>query len=691
MLKYLKNRAKSRLPMLGVSHYISRRMWVAKILVADDNSNIQRMVGLALKDQGIDVVAVGNGEAAVRKISEIRPDLVLADVFMPVRNGYEVCQYVKEDPSLKHIPVILLVGAFDPLDEQEAQRVGADGVLKKPFVPPDPLIVMVKSALQRAGVSLGQADGGREKKIPATAPRKSADVLSFTPAPAFPVAAPPTQPPGSPLGGLSFSRTSTPEPIVVGDDSFVNSPTAPEPVKFDAAEQTMAFGELLGPTTAEATEFTSSYETQKTTSEWPEVDEPNEVVEEEEEEEEVSKEAKPSWRREENPNSSRGDDESGPVRDWRDLPTLPTIGRKSARETWGETGDKGGFITAAEVPADMGGFVTEIGTLESESLNAKTEDTNTAKNLVEEPSQTAFLEQRETFSGDEGAIGLAEESEFLSGPASVRFANHDEFVGQRIGEVANEVISEPLPEIAHLEEVARQDEVERQEEAARLQEIVRREAIAREEEAARQEELARQEAIAREEEAARQEELARREEAARQEEAAREEELARQEEFARLEETARQERIAREEENERQEEITRQSAKQAEPNPVNSWFSSPASPWDSDPKTSNPWAAALESAKTATTDAVENARTTNSPDSSNGSGNVSSDALAAVISDLSAAEVASTHPTATQTEVDEMVAKVLSKLSPEVMQAVTRELLKPVIASLVQDELKSKK
>src|SRR5881394_3230847 len=123
---------------------------VVKILVADDNSNIQKMVGLALKDHGIDVVAVGNGEAAVRKISDIRPDLVLADVFMPVRNGYEVCQYVKSDPSLAHIPVILLVGAFDPLDEQEAQRVGADGVLKKPFVPPDPLISMVKSALMRA-------------------------------------------------------------------------------------------------------------------------------------------------------------------------------------------------------------------------------------------------------------------------------------------------------------------------------------------------------------------------------------------------------------------------------------------------------------------------------------------------------------------------------------------------------------
>src|ERR1700694_517785 len=124
-----------------------------KILGADDNSNIQKMVGVALKDQGIDVVAVGNGEAAVRKISDLRPDLVLADVFMPVRNGYEVCKYVKSDSALAHIPVILLVGAFDPLDEQEAQRVGADGVLKKTFVTPDPLIAMVKSALLRAGVS----------------------------------------------------------------------------------------------------------------------------------------------------------------------------------------------------------------------------------------------------------------------------------------------------------------------------------------------------------------------------------------------------------------------------------------------------------------------------------------------------------------------------------------------------------
>jgi CheY-like chemotaxis protein len=122
---------------------------VPRILVADDNTNIQKMVVLAFEERGVDVITVGNGEAAVRRIPDANPDLILADVFMPVRNGYEVCEFVKKDTRFAHVPVILLVGAFDPLDEKEARRVGADGVLKKPFVPPDPLIAMVMSALEK--------------------------------------------------------------------------------------------------------------------------------------------------------------------------------------------------------------------------------------------------------------------------------------------------------------------------------------------------------------------------------------------------------------------------------------------------------------------------------------------------------------------------------------------------------------
>jgi len=205
---------------------------VPKILVADDNSNIQKMVGLALKDQGIDVVAVGNGEAAVRKISDLRPDLVLADVFMPVRNGYEVCQYVKMDPSLAHIPVILLVGAFDPLDEQEAQRVGADGVLKKPFVPPDPLISMVKSALLRAGVASGT---GNSAKTPEPEALKASDLLTPSAATVPSMASIPV-------------HTASHEPVIAALDqeSFVDEvPERPEPIRIDSGSQTVAFGNLL--------------------------------------------------------------------------------------------------------------------------------------------------------------------------------------------------------------------------------------------------------------------------------------------------------------------------------------------------------------------------------------------------------------------------------------------------------------
>ena len=130
------------------------------ILVADDNSNIQKMVGIALKEHGITVVAVGNGEAAVRKMAESLPDLILADIFMPVRNGYEVCEYVKKDDRFAHIPVVLLVGAFDPLDEKEVERVHADGVLKKPFVPPDPLIELVKSLLGKTAEAAAAVAAG---------------------------------------------------------------------------------------------------------------------------------------------------------------------------------------------------------------------------------------------------------------------------------------------------------------------------------------------------------------------------------------------------------------------------------------------------------------------------------------------------------------------------------------------------
>lgn len=104
-----------------------------KILLADDSITIQKVVNLTFTDEGINVVTVGNGELALRKLGEDAFDLVLADIFMPGRNGYEVCEYVKTSPQFADIPVLLLVGAFEPFDKSEAARVRADGHLTKPF------------------------------------------------------------------------------------------------------------------------------------------------------------------------------------------------------------------------------------------------------------------------------------------------------------------------------------------------------------------------------------------------------------------------------------------------------------------------------------------------------------------------------------------------------------------------------
>jgi CheY-like chemotaxis protein len=104
-----------------------------KLLLADDSITIQKVVDLTFADEGVSVLCVGNGREAIERLEEFAPDVVLADVFMPEMNGYQVCEYIKHHDKLKHIPVMLLVGSFEPFDEEEARRVGANDTLTKPF------------------------------------------------------------------------------------------------------------------------------------------------------------------------------------------------------------------------------------------------------------------------------------------------------------------------------------------------------------------------------------------------------------------------------------------------------------------------------------------------------------------------------------------------------------------------------
>lgn len=102
-----------------------------KLLLADDSITIQKVVNLTFADEGIEVITVGDGDSAMEKMAETAPDLVMADVNMPGLNGYELCEKIRQ--SDKKTPVILLVGSFEPFDEEKARSVGADDFLTKPF------------------------------------------------------------------------------------------------------------------------------------------------------------------------------------------------------------------------------------------------------------------------------------------------------------------------------------------------------------------------------------------------------------------------------------------------------------------------------------------------------------------------------------------------------------------------------
>jgi CheY-like chemotaxis protein len=128
------------------------------LLLADDSLTIQRVIELTFADEDIDVVAVGDGDQAIARIDSDPPDIVLVDAGMPGRSGYEVAQHIKSAPGLEHIPVLLLTGAFEPVDQQKAADAGCDGILAKPFEPAQ-VIARVKELLARPSHEARQPPG----------------------------------------------------------------------------------------------------------------------------------------------------------------------------------------------------------------------------------------------------------------------------------------------------------------------------------------------------------------------------------------------------------------------------------------------------------------------------------------------------------------------------------------------------
>jgi CheY-like chemotaxis protein len=535
---------------------------VAKILVADDNSNIQKMVGLALKDHGIEVIAVGNGEAAVRKISDIHPDLVLADVFMPVRNGYEVCQYVKGDAALAHIPVILLVGAFDPLDEQEAQRVGADGVLKKPFVPPDPLISMVKSALVRAGVAHAGFTPARPAveapvETPVESPRGSSPVQATVPKPALP----------------EFET-----------ESFVDeTPVGPAMVNFEPGKQPVAFGSLLETAGAggleEASEVTAV----------PALERDWRTEEVEEEAEEENADTKPSWRRD-----ADMDDvpERAPASDsgWREKENEEVRSRGTRQGSWAPTREKEDLTEAVPVEATANSAISDFRNIPSAPFSGE----------AWAAAIDAGTQNKVAVAEEEHPTPHASELEALVGQAAEPAAQGHSFLSEA------EVAPEPPP-------------------VTQAQEV-------------------------------------------------------------------------RAEQTQAQEAPTVATASEPEKSSVTpSWFSTPPSPWDAEAqkatRLASTWDATVvpvvrdivaEQSAAVTVPAIRSFEHSAAPDEIEV---VSGAGTNAVIPEaVETAREASSQGSA-DVDVDAIVAKVLARMSPDKLQEVTRDLLKPVIEAIVREEL----
>lgn len=181
------------------------------LLLADDSITIQKVVGIIFANEDYELVVVDNGITALEKAKESRPDVMLVDALMPGKNGYEVCEEVRRDPALRDVPLLLLVGAFEPFDEERARNSGADAHITKPFESQS-LIDRVKELTE-----LGRS---RMSSAPVAAPVEQPAYVAETP-PEPPVALPETfEMPIEPV-------PTPPEPIEATLEPEISQPSEP--------------------------------------------------------------------------------------------------------------------------------------------------------------------------------------------------------------------------------------------------------------------------------------------------------------------------------------------------------------------------------------------------------------------------------------------------------------------------------
>ncbi len=149
-----------------------------KILVADDSITIQTVFRMTLSKEDYDLTIVGDGKEALEKAQQIHPDLIIVDANMPEKTGYEICEAIKRDPVLKDIPVLILAGALEGIDEKTFIRVGGDGYLLKPFETKE-LFAKVRELLEkkeRGVIAVPSEEVIEEEKFAEAAPKEEIPV-----------------------------------------------------------------------------------------------------------------------------------------------------------------------------------------------------------------------------------------------------------------------------------------------------------------------------------------------------------------------------------------------------------------------------------------------------------------------------------------------------------------------------------
>jgi CheY-like chemotaxis protein len=148
------------------------------LLLADDSVTVQRVIELTFADEGFKVVSFSDGDEVVGYLGAgNRPDVILADTTMPARDGYDVAAWVRGQASFGDVPVVLMTGAFEPIDERRAAACQADAVLVKPFEPQQ-VVSLVKRML---GGERGETLGEFAPPRPGTTPAAAESVAALAP------------------------------------------------------------------------------------------------------------------------------------------------------------------------------------------------------------------------------------------------------------------------------------------------------------------------------------------------------------------------------------------------------------------------------------------------------------------------------------------------------------------------------